>query len=64
MIAFVQALAARARALKPGFLIVPQNAEELLTDQAYRAVIDGLGKEDLLFGEIKEQATEYAPVDQ
>jgi cysteinyl-tRNA synthetase, unknown class len=55
MIAFVQALAARARVLKPGFLIVPQNAEELLTDQPYRAVIDGLGKEDLLFGEIKEQ---------
>jgi cysteinyl-tRNA synthetase, unknown class len=55
MIAFVQALAARARAIKPGFLIVPQNAEELLTDQAYRAAIDGLGKEDLLFGEIKDQ---------
>jgi cysteinyl-tRNA synthetase, unknown class len=55
MIAFVQALAARARVLKPGFLIVPQNAEELLTDRPYRAVIDGLGKEDLLFGEIKDQ---------
>lgn len=55
MIAFVQALAARARALKPGFLIVPQNAEGLLTDQAYRAAIDGLGKEDLLFGEVKDK---------
>jgi cysteinyl-tRNA synthetase, unknown class len=55
MIAFVQALAVRARALKPGFLIVPQNAEELLTDRTYRAAIDALGKEDLLFGEIKEQ---------
>jgi cysteinyl-tRNA synthetase len=32
MIAFVKALAARARALKPEFLIVPQNAEALLAD--------------------------------
>ena len=55
MIAFVKALAERARALKPGFFIVPQNGEGLLTDGAYRAVIDGLGKEDLLFGEIKDK---------
>ena len=53
MIAFVKALAAHARALKPGFLVVPQNAEELLTDPGYRAVIDGLAKEDLLFGEVR-----------
>jgi cysteinyl-tRNA synthetase, unknown class len=53
MIAFVTALAEHARARKPGFLVVPQNAEELLTDPNYRAVIDGLGKEDLLFGEVK-----------
>jgi endo-alpha-1,4-polygalactosaminidase (GH114 family) len=32
-------------------LIVPQNAEELLDDAAYRAVIDGIAKEDLLFGD-------------
>jgi cysteinyl-tRNA synthetase len=51
MIAFVTALAGRARASKPGFLIVPQNGEELLTDREFRAVIDGMGKEDLLFGE-------------
>jgi cysteinyl-tRNA synthetase, unknown class len=55
MIAFVTALAARARALKPGFLIVPQNAEGLLVDQSYRTVIDGLGKEDLLYGEVKDK---------
>jgi cysteinyl-tRNA synthetase len=53
MIAFVTALAERARVLRPGFLIVPQNGEGLLTDGGYRAVIDGLGKEDLLFGEDK-----------
>ncbi|HEY1363361.1 MAG TPA: MJ1477/TM1410 family putative glycoside hydrolase [Xanthobacteraceae bacterium] len=53
MVAFVTALAKRARSLKPGFLVVPQNAEELLSDAEYRAAIDGLGKEDLLFGEVK-----------
>src|SRR5262245_54107344 len=55
MIAFVKKLAEHARARKPGFLIVPQNAEELLTDASYRAVIDGLGKEDLLYGETKDK---------
>jgi len=54
MIAFVSALAAHARALKPEFLIVPQNGEELLADKDYRAVINGAGKEDLLFGESKD----------
>src|SRR5262245_16390816 len=51
MIAFVTALAAQARALKPGFLVVPQNAEELLEDAPYRDLIDGIAKEDLLFGD-------------
>jgi cysteinyl-tRNA synthetase len=55
MIAFVKALAERARALKPGFFIVPQNGEGLLAEAAYRVVIDGLGKEDLLFGETKDK---------
>lgn len=54
MVAFVKALAERGRTLKPGFFIVPQNGEGLLTEAAYRAAIDGLGKEDLLFGETKE----------
>jgi uncharacterized protein (TIGR01370 family) len=55
MIAFVKALAAHARAIKPGFLAVPQNAEELLTGDGYRAAIDGLGKEDLRFGAGKDK---------
>jgi cysteinyl-tRNA synthetase len=55
MIALVKALAGRARALRPGFLIVPQNAEELLADADYRAAIDGIGKEDLLFGEVRNK---------
>ena len=55
MIAFVMALAGRARELNPGCLVLPQNAEGLLTDADYRAAIDGIGKEDLLFGEVKNQ---------
>ncbi len=51
MILFVNSLAAHARVLKPGFLVVPQNAEELLDDAGYRAMIDGIAKEDLLFGD-------------
>lgn len=51
MITFVNSLAAHARVLKPGFLVVPQNAEELLDDAGYRAMIDGIAKEDLLFGD-------------
>jgi cysteinyl-tRNA synthetase len=51
MIDFVMALAAHARARKEGFLIVPQNAEELLDEQKYRAAIDAIAKEDLLFGD-------------
>ena len=51
MVAFVRALSAKAKALKPGFLVVAQNAEELATDDSYLAAIDGIAKEDLLFGE-------------
>jgi cysteinyl-tRNA synthetase, unknown class len=51
MIAFIGKIAARGRAARPGFLIVPQNGEELLDDAGYRAMIDGIGKESLLYGE-------------
>jgi cysteinyl-tRNA synthetase, unknown class len=50
MITYVSELAADARRLKPGFLVIPQNAEGLLTDADYRMAIDGLGKESLLHG--------------
>lgn len=50
MITHVAELAATARRLKPGFLIIPQNAEALLSDSRYRVVIDGIGKESLLYG--------------
>ena len=50
MIRFVRELAARAKAMKPDFLVIAQNAEELLDDKSYLATIDGIAKEDLLFG--------------
>lgn len=30
--------------------MLPQNADDLLQERGYRAVIDGLGREDLLYG--------------
>ena len=50
MIEFVSDLSATAKRLKPGFLVLPQNADDLLQERGYRAVIDGLGREDLLYG--------------
>jgi cysteinyl-tRNA synthetase, unknown class len=50
MIALVSALSGYAKARRPGFLIVPQNAEELLQHASYRGQIDAVGKEDLFFG--------------
>ena len=50
MIRFVSAISQHAKALKPGFAIVPQNGEELLLEPAYLAAIDGVAKEDLLYG--------------
>ncbi|MFM9941652.1 MAG: MJ1477/TM1410 family putative glycoside hydrolase [Hyphomicrobiaceae bacterium] len=52
MIEFVTELAAAARKAKPGFIVMAQNAEDLLDERRYRDVIDGLGKEDLLYGNI------------
>ncbi len=52
---FVGRIGERGRAVNPGFMVVPQNGEELLTDAGYRQAIDGLGKEDLLFGEFKDK---------
>lgn len=55
MRAFVRAIAEKGRAMRKGFIVIPQNGEELLTDEAYASLIDGIGKEDLLFGEFKEK---------
>lgn len=50
MVDFVARLSAHAKKLKAGFLIVPQNGEELLLRADYVKAIDGLAKEDLFFG--------------
>lgn len=50
MVEFVKEIASYARVRKPGFLVVPQNGESLLVHDDYLNVIDGIGKEDLLFG--------------
>ncbi|MEZ5817756.1 MAG: endo alpha-1,4 polygalactosaminidase [Hyphomicrobiaceae bacterium] len=50
MIDLVVELSHMARRLKPGAIVVVQNAEDLLSDRRYRAAIDGIAKEDLLYG--------------
>ncbi len=50
MVKFVTELAAAGRASNPNFRVISQNAEDLLQYRHYRRVIDGLGKEDLLYG--------------
>ncbi len=50
MVDLVKKLGAYAREKKPGFLIMVQNAEELLDRPDYLEAIDGIAKESLLFG--------------
>lgn len=50
MIAFMRELADAARERSKRFLVVVQNADDLLSDDGYRDAIDGIAKEDLLHG--------------
>lgn len=50
MAALVERLAGYARAKRPGFLVVMQNAEPLLERPGLRATIDAVAKEELLYG--------------
>jgi cysteinyl-tRNA synthetase, unknown class len=50
MASFIARLAQHARAQRPEFLVVMQNAEELLDDPTVLDAIDGIAKEDLLYG--------------
>lgn len=50
MLRFIRDLASAARRDDPAFLVVMQNAEELVADSTLRTAIDGLAKEDLLYG--------------
>lgn len=50
MITWVSAIARRARDKLPGFLVIPQNASQLLADENYRELISAIGVEDLFVG--------------
>ncbi len=64
MIAFLSEIGAVARKRDPAFLIVMQNAEELLVHKAVRRLLDGVAKEDLLHGlQFTEAANDAAAVD-
>lgn len=54
MVDLVTDLAKVARQRQPDFLIITQNAEELLRQPKYLAAINGVAKEDLLFGATAE----------
>lgn len=50
MVRFVRRLAEQARSLKPDFIVILQNAEELLADDDMMSAIDAVAKEDLFYG--------------
>ncbi len=50
MVEFVARLAAHARKRDPNFLVILQNAEELVRNPLMMSTIDGLAKEDLFYG--------------
>ncbi|WP_292514765.1 MJ1477/TM1410 family putative glycoside hydrolase [Methylobacterium sp.] len=49
MIDLVTTLSSTAKARHPGFLMIAQNAEPLLTNEAYCGAIDAVSKESLLY---------------
>jgi cysteinyl-tRNA synthetase, unknown class len=51
MVAFVEKISAHAKKRRSGFLVIPQNGESLLANPRYLKAIDGIGKEDLFYGE-------------
>lgn len=55
MASFVTNLATMARAERPGFLVVPQNGEQLLKDRAYLSSISAVSVESLYKGKNKER---------
>ena len=50
MVDFVSRIASHARMRDPGFLVIQQNAEELVRHRRLLDVIDALAKEDLFYG--------------
>ena len=62
---FVQGISVYAKGIKPNFIVIPQNAHELLTENrketgrlavAYLDAIDGVGREDLFYGYDEDDA--------
>lgn len=60
---FVQNISFYARNIKYGFIVIPQNGQELLTtngisdgslEDAYSSAINGVGREDLFYGYIED----------
>ncbi len=56
---FVRSISGYAKGISPGFVVIPQNGQELMTtdgesdgalDQPYVNAIDGIGREDLFYG--------------
>jgi len=60
MASFVAAIATYAKAKKPGFTIVAQNARELSTDSRYLEAVDAVLQEDLFFSNSATQAGDIA----
>lgn len=54
MMALIGELTAYAREHKPGFLVMMQNAEELLSNKHLRDSLDGVAKHNLLYGRAAE----------
>ncbi len=61
MVSYLVRLADHAHRKDPGFLIIMQNAEELIRFEALRARLDGLAKEDLLYGGTDNSAQPNPP---
>lgn len=55
MVAFISRIATYARARRPGTIVFIQNGEELLEQKSLLAIIDGIAKEDFLYGEAVDE---------
>ncbi|MDD5224440.1 MAG: endo alpha-1,4 polygalactosaminidase [bacterium] len=68
---FVQGISTYARVTRPGFIVIPQNGPELLTENgaatgvtvtAYLAAVTGVGREDIFYGYNADNAATSAAV--
>lgn len=59
MVAFVKAIAARARAKNPRFLVIPQNAADLVRNPDYLQAISGIGVEDTWYNDDEAQELDH-----